>query len=271
MKVVPADADRFGAGHGYNTAPSAQTPAAIQRHRARGPAGRRGAAPCAHLGRRRVRIEHRSGRQDDRGHRALRSRHRTAAGRAHAQLAPEALIELPGSPTRTSSASERSDGRVRLHPEVGVPDAPPVSRPSAIPSSNATGALRPLSVSSPTTLRPSGRRSSSSGTRSRIPSARLVTVSWRCWPVVVVEAPAGALEHHGESAVSVSAGCGVGGGNRRLGSCSGQLAAAPLRPVRIVKVPVQSALGANPNRLGGVTMVELDHPLLAHQEEEGRR
>lgn len=30
VKVVPADADRFGTGHGYNTAPSAQTPAAIQ-------------------------------------------------------------------------------------------------------------------------------------------------------------------------------------------------------------------------------------------------
>jgi aerobic carbon-monoxide dehydrogenase large subunit len=30
VKVVPADTDRFGIGHGYNTAPSAQTPAAIQ-------------------------------------------------------------------------------------------------------------------------------------------------------------------------------------------------------------------------------------------------
>jgi carbon-monoxide dehydrogenase large subunit len=30
VKVVPADEDRFGAGHGYNTSPSAQTPAAIQ-------------------------------------------------------------------------------------------------------------------------------------------------------------------------------------------------------------------------------------------------
>jgi carbon-monoxide dehydrogenase large subunit len=30
VKVVPADADRFGVGHGYNTAPSSQTPAAIQ-------------------------------------------------------------------------------------------------------------------------------------------------------------------------------------------------------------------------------------------------
>jgi carbon-monoxide dehydrogenase large subunit len=30
VKVVPADADRFGAGHGYNTAPSAETPTAIQ-------------------------------------------------------------------------------------------------------------------------------------------------------------------------------------------------------------------------------------------------
>jgi aerobic carbon-monoxide dehydrogenase large subunit len=30
VKVVPADTDRFGNGHGYNTAPSSQTPTAIQ-------------------------------------------------------------------------------------------------------------------------------------------------------------------------------------------------------------------------------------------------
>ena len=30
VKVVPADTDRFGVGHGFNTAPSPQTPAAIQ-------------------------------------------------------------------------------------------------------------------------------------------------------------------------------------------------------------------------------------------------
>jgi carbon-monoxide dehydrogenase large subunit len=29
VKVVPADADRFGTGHGFNTSPSAGTPAAI--------------------------------------------------------------------------------------------------------------------------------------------------------------------------------------------------------------------------------------------------
>jgi len=29
VKVVPADSDRFGVGHGYNTAPSEGTPAAI--------------------------------------------------------------------------------------------------------------------------------------------------------------------------------------------------------------------------------------------------
>ena len=34
VKVVPADTDRFGVGHGYNTSPSAGTPAAIvERHR----------------------------------------------------------------------------------------------------------------------------------------------------------------------------------------------------------------------------------------------
>ena len=30
VKVVPGDTDRFGTGHGYSTAPSAKTPAAIQ-------------------------------------------------------------------------------------------------------------------------------------------------------------------------------------------------------------------------------------------------
>ena len=30
VKVVPADTDRFGEGHGYNAAPSAGTPAAIE-------------------------------------------------------------------------------------------------------------------------------------------------------------------------------------------------------------------------------------------------
>src|SRR6516164_6959261 len=30
VKVVPADTDRFGVGHGYNTAPSVETTAAIQ-------------------------------------------------------------------------------------------------------------------------------------------------------------------------------------------------------------------------------------------------
>jgi CO/xanthine dehydrogenase Mo-binding subunit len=31
VKVVPADTDRFGVGHGYNSSPSAGTPAAIQK------------------------------------------------------------------------------------------------------------------------------------------------------------------------------------------------------------------------------------------------
>ena len=30
VKVIPADTDRFGTGHGFNTTPSAHTPAAIQ-------------------------------------------------------------------------------------------------------------------------------------------------------------------------------------------------------------------------------------------------
>ena len=42
VKVVPADTDRFGVGHGYNTSPSDGTPAAIVARHGQDP--RQGAA-----------------------------------------------------------------------------------------------------------------------------------------------------------------------------------------------------------------------------------
>jgi aerobic carbon-monoxide dehydrogenase large subunit len=55
VKVVPADLDRFGEGHGFNTAPSAGTAAAVEsaaekiRSKARLLAGAALAAPAEHL------------------------------------------------------------------------------------------------------------------------------------------------------------------------------------------------------------------------------
>ena len=52
VKVVPADTDRFGIGHGFNTSPSDGTPAAIvERHRRRS-ATRRSCSPGMALERR---------------------------------------------------------------------------------------------------------------------------------------------------------------------------------------------------------------------------
>ena len=100
VKVVPADADRFGEGHGFNTAPSAGTPAAIAkttekiRDKGRLLAGMAlDAAPDT--------LEWRNGAwasgeelQDDRGRRALRARHRRAAAGRRGR--PRRADRLPG-------------------------------------------------------------------------------------------------------------------------------------------------------------------------------
>ena len=94
VKVVPADTDRFGVGHGYNTSPSPGTPAAVVRASEQDP--RQGAGSSR--GRRWMRrpetltlVERRLGRrrrqrpgpgEDDRGPRPLRARHgRPSSGR----------------------------------------------------------------------------------------------------------------------------------------------------------------------------------------------
>ena len=80
VKVVPADENRFGAGHGFNTSPSDGVPTAIASADREDPrqgaaAGRRGAGDLrrrAAVGGRRVR--RRRGRAHDRRRRPLRPR-----------------------------------------------------------------------------------------------------------------------------------------------------------------------------------------------------
>ena len=85
VKVVPADENRFGTGHGFNTAPSPGTPAAITARRARSWPRRKLLAGVdlgtdeLRVGRRRVRGRRRGAH--DRRHRALRARHRRAPAR----------------------------------------------------------------------------------------------------------------------------------------------------------------------------------------------
>ena len=63
VKVVPADTDRFGEGHGFNTSPSAGTQAAVAERRRQDPRqgaaargrGARGGAGQPHVGERRLR------------------------------------------------------------------------------------------------------------------------------------------------------------------------------------------------------------------------
>ena len=91
VKVVPADTDRFGVGHGYNTSPSEGTAAAIvsaaDKIRAQGrscsrawrsrPRRRRLDVVQRRLGQRRRKRP--DAGQDGRGHRPLRARHRRPA------------------------------------------------------------------------------------------------------------------------------------------------------------------------------------------------
>ena len=87
VKVVPADTDRFGVGHGYNTSPSAGTPGGDRQRGREDPrqgaaARRRGAGNLTRDPRVVERSLGRRGRkrpdagQDDRGDRPLRARQR---------------------------------------------------------------------------------------------------------------------------------------------------------------------------------------------------
>ena len=87
VKVVPADENRFGSGHGFNTSPSAGTPAAITSATGKILAKAQllaGVALDARrrrcVGRRRVRRRRRGAHDRRRG--AVRARHRRAAARA---------------------------------------------------------------------------------------------------------------------------------------------------------------------------------------------
>ena len=114
VKVVAADTDRFGVGHGYNTSPSDGAPTAISsatakiRDKAQLLAGMALDAPPGEpqvvqrrLGRRRRRRP--DAGQDDRGPRALRARHRrAAAGRRGRARRADGLPRLDASALRMS-------------------------------------------------------------------------------------------------------------------------------------------------------------------------
>ena len=162
VKVVPADTDRFGVGHGYNTSPSDGAPAAIvsatEKIRGEGAAARgHGAgrsARDAQLGQRCVgggeRGRSHAG-QDARGRRALRARHRRAAARGRGRtrradglLAGDQLDgRLASSAISTSSATFSAPNRAEygLIPQsLCVMTALPLSLPpSPTMTSNAIG------------------------------------------------------------------------------------------------------------------------------------
>ena len=127
VKVVPADTDRFGVGHGYNTSPSEGTAAAIagaaEKIRAKGAAARRhGAgdlAGDASSGQRRLgprRRKRPDPGQDGRGDRALRPRHRRPAagsrGRARRADRVYGLTELNGIPYREIQSFTTAQSRL---------------------------------------------------------------------------------------------------------------------------------------------------------------
>ena len=174
VKVVPADTDRFGVGHGYNTSPSDGTPAAIvsatEKIRAR-----RSCSPGWRSTPRPRRSTWSNGAwvsgdgsdptqvEDDRGHRALRARHRRAAARsrgrarradrlrateAGGRLAASVDLDLVGDLQRAEQRRVRLDAPVALLDDGAWPLSVP-SAPSA--TSNAIGRVLPSSVSSPCT------------------------------------------------------------------------------------------------------------------------
>ena len=180
VKVVPADTDRFGTGHGFNTSPSDGTPAAIAsatakiRDKAQLLAGMAlDAAPgVADVVQRRVgerRRERPDPGQDDRGRRAVRARHRRAAARASragSTPRPSTATEAGAS---TSSATFSAPNRPEygfMPQSVCLTTATALSVPSPGARSNASGRVVPSSVSSPCDAEPppSAPHARSSGT-----------------------------------------------------------------------------------------------------------
>ena len=170
VKVVPADTDRFGEGHGFNTSPSAghrgrdrrAPPARSATRRSSSPAPPSGRRRRASLGQRRVRGGRRRRRAaDDRRPRAVRPRHRRAAARESRAGSTRRPSTATRRLRRVSTATSTSSATLSVpnSAEYGfIPHslcftiAVPVSRPSSpAASSNAIGRARPASSSSPST------------------------------------------------------------------------------------------------------------------------
>ena len=189
VKVVPADTDRFGVGHGFNTAPSAgagRGDLAWRRPRSatRGScsrAWRSSAEPeSLHVVERRLgeRRRQRSGEgQDDRRHRALRARHRARcrpASRADSTRRPSTATERQAGGVGVDRDLDLVDDleraeqrRVGLDLPLGLLDRRDGAEPPAVRRTrrrSASGPVVPRSVSSPSTRSPSpaaaARRSS---------------------------------------------------------------------------------------------------------------
>ena len=134
VKVVPADTNRFGTGHGYNTSPSEGTPAAISSATAKiRDKGKllAGMALEAEPGHARVdaglvgggRRERSHAGQDARGRGAVRARHRRAAAGRRGR--PRRADGLPGltlehDPDVLVDLQRAEQRRVRLHSPVGL-------------------------------------------------------------------------------------------------------------------------------------------------------
>ena len=157
VKVVPTDENRFGSGHGYNTSPSGGTSAAITsatgkiKAKAQLLAGMalETLTGVAEVGQRRVAADlDRPGRvEDDRRHRAVRTRQRRAAarrrGRPRRTDRLQRLVSVSAKLRRHLDLTSSSDLQVPNSAEYGfIPKsvclmiAAPVSRPSGTLSSN---------------------------------------------------------------------------------------------------------------------------------------
>ena len=215
VKVVPADTDRFGEGHGFNTSPSSGTEAAItsatprfatRRSCSRAP--RSGAAGEPHLAERRLR-----GGAMARSHR--RSPTSPCTPMAPAPCRPESRAD---STRRPSTATNRravrlerdvdlvrdlerpEQRRVRLHAPVALPDGGAAGEPSVLAGREleADRVAPPASSSSPSTFNSIGAEIDGRAELDRRPDEDLLVDRLRDARLgLVIERldAAGALEH----------------------------------------------------------------------------
>ena len=271
VKVVPADTDRFGVGHGYNTSPSDGAPAAITSATAKILAKAQllagmalGTAPESLAWVNGAWVDGDGRRpdpgQDDRGHRALRARDRRAAARRRGrarrpgrlQRLRQAGVDLDAHLVGDLQRAE--ERRVRLHAPVALLDdggGAERFRPRRCRGRTRAAASCPLSVSSPSTV--------SVPSRPVAPVERKV-MAWRlstsssmvCWMFALSSSPRDCMppvpSRTRSDAASAASSMLVSAGSSPTASVASQavtwirrswpaLAAAPVRPVCTERVP----------------------------------